>query len=186
MDPGTDPDPEPATSEILELCFGEGTLRALSSLTLNSAAEYSSANTPKAKAENVGSVNLTVAGKACRTYAFTKATTNNTIGVSFDKDELKAALADGFSVETSFIVPSGLSGEQYFVGSTGGSGFGVASYDGRLAFFLYDGAWKKVQADMPQAGSLCHVVATYDAAAGTISMLVNGVPTASVLSLIHI
>ena len=180
VDPGTDPDPEPATSEILELCFGEGTLRALSSLTLNSAAEYSSANTPKAKAENVGSVNLTVAGKACRTYAFTKATTNNTIGVSFDKDELQAALADGFSVETSFIVPSGLSGEQYFVGSTGGSGFGVASYDGRLAFFLYDGAWKKVQADMPQAGSLCHVVATYDAAAGTISMLVNGVPTASV------
>ncbi len=126
----------------------------------------------------VGEVTLKVEGKEVKTVGFTKSAKNDIIGIKMSSfaSSVVSELENGFSVETGFVVPSGLStsGYNYFVGAANNGGFGICSKDGKLCFVINDGEEKSVATDMPAVGTFCHVIGIYDNTAKTITMWLNG------------
>ena len=169
----------PPAPDLLKLTFGAQSITAESTLEV-SANEYSSSGVIRDPATSVGEQTVTVNGKELKVFGLKKDSSTDAIGVTFNKAALATELAKGFTLEAAFVIPEGLSGEQYFVAAMQGGGFGICSVDGMLSFEFHDGTgYKTVRAELPAVGTYCHVAAVFDAEAKEIRMVLNGEPVGS-------
>ncbi len=170
-------EPAPTTDKLLELNMGAKSFSALTCLESGvTATEYSYADN-LASSTKVGNVTVKINGKDYKTSGYTRSG-NQTIGFVYnDTDEMESAFADGFALETSFVMPEGISGETQFVGGTNSSGFAVYYYENELCFCVHNGSsYITSSVAAPAAGTYCHVVGNFDPEKGTVQLILNGTP----------
>ncbi len=170
--------------DIIDLDFNaNGTVTvAKQGLGTTAVKEYSNRNTALSDFPGVGEKIVKVGSGKYKVNAFSSSSASSFMEIATGaySTALLSELNDGFTIETGFVIPSGIdtSRDRYILGATNGGGMGIkiAKTTGNLQFDIRDGGvYKSVSVARPEDNKYHHVMANYNAETDTMTLYVDGV-----------